>query len=95
MVILSLRSELDVVCLVAPEHESDGGEEGDHSAKGDVAPRSRRQGGTVQQGVQTVQEVAHLRKGVKVGGGGNGGRMERTGVIWWSLRWMDDMIVDD
>ena len=44
-----------------PEHESDGGEEGDNSAEGDVAPRGRRQSWTVQQDVQPIQEIRHLK----------------------------------
>ena len=61
----------NVGCLVEPEHEGDGGEKGDDSTKGDVAPRCRRQGRTVQQDVQTIQEVRHLTKCkcMKVGGG--------------------------
>ena len=44
-----------------PEHESNGGEEGDDSAEGDVAPRGRRQSWTVQQDVQPIQKVRHLK----------------------------------
>jgi len=61
-----------------PEHEGDGGEKGDDSAKGDVAPRSRRQSWTVQQDVQPIQEVRHLR-GVEVDEDGKRVRVEEQG----------------
>ena len=83
-----------VGCLVLPEHEGDGGEEGDDSTKGDVAPRSRWQSWTVQQDVQTIQQVCYLRyimskRGAQDGNGGSKGETSRGGggeegelVIW-------------
>ena len=67
-----------VVCLVTPEHEGDGGEEGDDSTKCDVAPGCGRQSWAVQKDVQTVQKVPNLRKGMEVGGGGNGKNIESS-----------------
>jgi len=44
-----------------PEHEGNGGEQGDNSAKCDVSPRRGRQGGAVEEDVEAIQKVSHLR----------------------------------
>ena len=44
----------------APEHEGNGGEQGDNSAKCDVSPRCGRQDGAVEEDVEAIQKVCHL-----------------------------------
>ena len=44
----------------APEHEGNGGEQGDNSTKCDVSPRRGRQGGAVEEDVEAMQKVSHL-----------------------------------